>query len=217
MAVIYVDESGDLGWKFDAPYRNGGSSRYLTIAAAIVSSEKKHLPKRLIKSLYSRLNTPATDEIKWSAIKDTDRLWLSNEIALLKTKLGQELALLTMTVNKQNVMQHIRSDPNKLYNYMMNLLLSSEMAKHPVVVLIPDQRSVKVSSGNSMHDYLQTKLWLELNAATQLTTTPLDSSKCGGLQFADMLAGMVQSHFEDQKSVYLQPLFGHVQIKTLYF
>ncbi len=122
-----------------------------------------------------------------------------------------------MTVRKENVLPHILSDSNKLYNYMMNLLLSKEMAKHPVVHLIPDQRSVKVSSGNSMHDYLQTQLWLELNAATQLKTTQLDSSMCAGLQFADMLAGMVQSHFEDKKSECVNRLSGHVQMHNLFF
>ncbi len=88
MAIIYVDESGDLGWSFDAPYRHGGSSRYLTIAATLVSSEMKHHPKRLIKSLYSRLKTPAGAEVKWSGIGEPDRLWLAGEMAALKTKLG---------------------------------------------------------------------------------------------------------------------------------
>lgn len=29
---VYLDESGDLGWVLDKPYRNGGSSRFMTIA-----------------------------------------------------------------------------------------------------------------------------------------------------------------------------------------
>jgi hypothetical protein len=28
--LIYLDESGDLGWSFDAPFRRDGSSRNLT-------------------------------------------------------------------------------------------------------------------------------------------------------------------------------------------
>jgi len=32
---IFVDESGDLGWQFNDPYRAGGSSRYLTLACLI--------------------------------------------------------------------------------------------------------------------------------------------------------------------------------------
>jgi hypothetical protein len=217
MTVIYVDESGDLGWAFNAPYRQGGSSRYLTIAATLISNEMKHHPKRLIKSLYKRLKTPADHEIKWAYLQTADRLWFAEEISALKKKLGQDLILMSMTVQKEKVLPYIRSDSNKLYNYMMNLLLVKEMAKHPVVSLIPDQRSVKVSSGHSMHDYLQTQLWFDLNAATQLKTTPLDSSKCAGLQFSDMLAGMVQSHFEDRKSECIHRLSGHVKMHRLYF
>lgn len=217
MTVIYVDESGDLGWTFTAPYRKGGSSRYLTIAAVLVSSDKKHLPKRLIKSLYQRLSVPAAEEIKWAALHEDDRLWLVQKIADLKVKLGDDLKLMSMTVRKQNVLPHIRNDANKLYNYMMNLLLTEEMANHPVVFLIPDQRSVKVASGNSMHDYLQTQLWFDRNAATQLKTSALDSSTCTGLQFADMVAGIVQAHFEDQKSAYSSLLAGHVYMRRLFF
>jgi hypothetical protein len=47
---LYLDESGDLGWKFDKPYRDGGSSRYLTIATLIIPQNLSHLPKRIIKS-----------------------------------------------------------------------------------------------------------------------------------------------------------------------
>jgi hypothetical protein len=38
---IYLDESGDLGWRFDKPYRYGGSSRYLTIVSLIISPHEK--------------------------------------------------------------------------------------------------------------------------------------------------------------------------------
>ena len=46
---VYLDESGDLGWKFDAPYRCGGSSRYLTISAIIFCSYvERHFCLRLM-------------------------------------------------------------------------------------------------------------------------------------------------------------------------
>ncbi|CAJ0780588.1 DUF3800 domain-containing protein [Ralstonia chuxiongensis] len=34
--TIYLDESGCLGWKLDAPYQRGGSSRHFTLAAAVI-------------------------------------------------------------------------------------------------------------------------------------------------------------------------------------
>lgn len=217
MAFIYVDESGDTGWTFDAPYRRGGSSRFLTIAAVIVSDEKRHHTKRVIKSLYGRLSAPPADEIKWVHLTDEHRAWLANQITLLQTKLGSDLLLTSMTVRKEKVFPHIRKEPNFLYNYMLNLLLSQHMAKHQNVTLIPDQRSIKVSSGSTMHDYLQTQLWFEHQAITKLKTTPLDSRNCMGLQFADMLAGFIQSHYEDGKSHYITSLRKHIKMRELYF
>ncbi|VEH66653.1 Uncharacterised protein [Rodentibacter pneumotropicus] len=57
---VYLDESGDLGWKFDAPYRQGGSSRYLTIATILIHHDKRHLLKRLMKSLYKKTKRQQT-------------------------------------------------------------------------------------------------------------------------------------------------------------
>lgn len=200
MAIIYVDESGDLGWKFSAPYRSGGSSRHLTLAAVVVNTDQKHHIKRLLKSLHNKLKINKEDEIKWALLSQIDREFIAKELLLLKNKLGDNLLLMSITVKKENVLPHIRKEPNKLYNYMMNCLLCEEMAKKAIVTLIPDPRSIKVESGNSMHDYLQTQLWFGSNAATQLTTTPIDSKYCKGLQLADLLSGIVQSHFEDGKS-----------------
>jgi len=91
------------------------------------------------------------------------------------------------------------------------------MAKHSTVHLIPDQRSIKISSGQSMHDYLQIKLWFEHGATTQLKTTPLDSKKFYGLQFADMLAGFVQSHYEDRNSHYIESARQHIKMSEIFF
>lgn len=75
---------------------------------------------------------------------------------------------------------------------MVKLLLLEQMAKHERVTFIPDPRSLKVESGNSLHDYLQTELWFSAGTQTLIETTPRDSRHCLNLQFADMLAGVVQ-------------------------
>ena len=51
-ANIYLDESGDTGWLFDQPYTNGGSSRYLIIAACQLLSELDHKPERMLRNIY---------------------------------------------------------------------------------------------------------------------------------------------------------------------
>jgi hypothetical protein len=69
MVNIYMDESGDLGWKFDAPYRKGGSSRFLTIAFIICPSNKSHKLDRIVRRIYeSREASFKETEIKDAAI-----------------------------------------------------------------------------------------------------------------------------------------------------
>ena len=121
-----------------------------------------------------------------------------------------------IVVYKQNVAAHLRSDSNKLYNYMLKLLLLDEMKKHARITLIPDPRSIKVESGNCLQHYLEMSLYEE-GVATQLETLNRDSKSCLNLQFVDMLAGVVGTHYEFRKSVHLTALRPNCPVKQLFF
>jgi hypothetical protein len=214
--LIYLDESGDLGWNFTAPFRKGGSSRFLTIAALCVPTGKKHLPKRVIKKLYQKFGWPTNAEKKWSMMTATERAEFASA-AHIFCSAHADIHLHAITVNKQNVQNHLRADANKLYNYMIRLSLLGRMRKHPEVLLIPDPRSIKVQSGNSLPDYLQTLLWFHLRCTTTLHMQPLESDKCFGIQFADMLCGTIQSAFEDNNYNYLSVIAPCLSHQRLYF
>jgi hypothetical protein len=160
--LIYLDESGDLGWNFTAPFRCGGSSRYLTIAALCVPAEKKHLPKRVIKRLYTTFGWPSHIEKKWSMMNRNERAAFASTCHTFCSA-HADIHLHAITVKKENVQPHIRTDANKLYNYMIRLSLLSRMRRHPEVLMIPDPRSIKVESGNSLPDYIQTLLWFHVH------------------------------------------------------
>jgi hypothetical protein len=213
---VYLDEAGDLGWNFTAPYRKGGSSRYLTIAALCVPEGKRHLPKRVVKRIYERFGWNASDEHKWASMDSAQRTACAEEIRKL-CDANADIVLHAIVVKKQNVLAHIRQDSNKLYNYMIRLALLSRMAKHDVVTMVPDPRSIKVKSGNSLHDYLQTELWFTAKASTNLITQPQDSARSKGVQFADLIAGIVQSHFEDNVSRNFQTITPRLNLNRLYF
>lgn len=214
---IYLDESGDLGWTFSAPYRNGGSSRYLTIASVAVSASDRHRPKRLIKKLYKKFHWPINKEKKWVDMTISERVYFATKARELQANYPDNIRYLSITVKKENVQPHIREDANKLYNYMIGLSLLNEMSKHSAVTFVPDPRSIKVESGNSLHDYLQTKLWFDMVATTVLTTSPLDSASSLNVQFSDMLSGIVQGHFEDGNSKPWSELRNNISYKTLFF
>lgn len=218
-AVVYLDESGDLGWKFDKPYRNGGSSRHLTIAAVITPTQKRHLPGRSIKKIYDKLKWDTKKEAKWSRLSETERDYVTEKCASLASK-HEDIGFFSITVYKPNVAIHIRSDENKLYNFMIKLILLDELAKYENVIFIPDARSIKLESGNSLSDYLQTALWFEKNTTTKLINRPSDSASCKGVQFADMLSGIVQQYYEDSGNNHLQrwkKLYSSLIAKQLYF
>ena len=213
---IYLDESGDLGWKFNAPYRHGGSSRYLTITCLITPKDKRDLSKRIIRKIYKKFGWNTKVEKKWSQMDSAERDYFAKRALALRQK-HPDIKYFSMTVKKENVQPHIRLDPNKLYNYMTGLLLIEEMSHFSHVEFYPDPRSVKVESGNSMHDYLQTQLWFDKNAATILTTTPVESSSNLNVQFADMLSGVVQGHFEDGNSSPWHIMASSINVRRLYF
>lgn len=214
--LIYLDESGDLGWNFTAPYMKGGSSRYLTISALLVNQDDKNYPKRLIRALYNKYKWPTNTEMKWSGMNPDQKLHFVNLAKQLCIKYPS-IQLQAIVVKKENVLHHIQADGNKLYNYMIRLALLDKMAKYDVVTFIPDPRAIKVKSGNSLHDYLQTELWFTSKASTNLKTTPIDSKNCLGLQFADMLAGVVQSRYERNENTYFSIIAPHLKINKLFF
>jgi len=215
-SIIHADESGDLGWTFTAPYRQGGSSRYLTIGASCVPVGKKHIPKRVIKDLYSTFNWNVSIEKKWHQMTSQERAAFAAAVLKMCNQ-HPDIHIHGITVKKQNVEPHIRQDENKLYNYMIRLCVLDCMAVEDTVVFIPDARSIKVQSGNSLHDYLQTELWFTKKVKTKLTTTPLDSKNCRGVQFADMLAGLIQQRFEDKYFGHIKVCIRRLRLKRLFF
>ena len=214
--TIYLDESGDLGWNFASPYRAGGSSRFLTIGALCVPPAKKHLPARLLKNLYQEFHWNPSGEKKWSDMSDSARKRFA-EYARRMCDMHTDIHLRCIAVRKENALQHIRNDSNKLYNYMIRLSLLDLMATHDTVIMVPDPRAIKVQSGNSLHDYLQIELWFTKNVQTRLLTQPQDSRHCRGIQFTDMLCGLIQSHYEDGEQANFKLLAPRVHVSRLYF
>ena len=80
---IYLDESGDLGWKFDAPYRYGGSSKYLTISCLLTPKEKKDLPKHIVRKMYKKFKWNTKEKKKWSQMSLEEREYFAERADML--------------------------------------------------------------------------------------------------------------------------------------
>jgi len=211
---IYLDESGDLGWNFDTPYRSGGSSRYLALAFLFLPQKHRNNPKRLIRDLYNKY--------RWSGEKKAGSATISQKIQFCKKaatmlQKNNEIKIDVIIVNKVNVQSHIQSDPNKLYNYMAGLVIPHYVGERKSVEFIPDKRSVKVKSGNSLTDYIQVKLWFDHNCETKIINNPCESHKNYNLQFVDWTAHCAWWKFEDSVEEPFNILSPHVNTRKLFF
>ena len=97
----------DLGWKFDAPYRKGGSSRYLTIAFIICPSNKSHKLDRIVRRIYeSRDASFKETEIKGSSLSIEEK----ERIATMTKGLIErdpDFRLVAITVDKTKVADRV--------------------------------------------------------------------------------------------------------------
>lgn len=215
--IVLLDESGDLGWRFEEPYRQGGSSRYLSMGIMFLPKKHKEQPKDIIKFLYKKFGW--TKEKKASdATLNQKTIFCTKTAELLKN--NEEIKVDVITVKKENVEEHIRTDPNKLYNYMASLIVPEYLAAHEQykqIDFVPDERSIKVKSGNSLSDYLQIKLWFEYKCRTILTNKPTVSKLNYNLQFIDWACNCVWINFEDKVSQPFAILSPFIRHRPLFF
>ena len=214
--TVYLDESGDLGFKFDAPYRQGGSSRHLTMAFIVIPDAKKNLLKRVVKRVYERFDIAVGTEIKGSLLTVAQKNYIARQLTALVLK-NPDILISAITVKKENVATHIRQDSNLLYNYMMRRSVIDYIKTHANVNLIRDNKSVKIASGNTLVNYLQTTLWFDCMATTVLKDLPSDSKSVRGLFLVDWINSIVFHHYENANSSPFTIMLPVIKNKQLFF
>lgn len=192
---VYLDESGDLGWTLNKDYGKGGSSRFLTIAFIVCPSEKTTMLKRIVRDIYNKAKADPKTELKGAGMPQEIKLLFARNLQKLLS-VNTDIHLGAITVNKNKVKQHIREDSNMLYYFMIRTSVLPCVQSESLVNLIRDNKSVKVKSGNSLIDYLQTELWFELHSKAKIVDLPSDSKMVKCLQLIDWVSNIVFGKYE---------------------
>lgn len=203
--IIFLDESGDLGWSFDKPFQRGGSSRYITIAGIAV--EEKYL-KQLMVNVHRMMNRHGfqlNTEIKGSMFSDNDATVIIRQCREILSNVPFEIA--SITSDKQNVNDPLRRDKNVFYNHMLSSLLVDLIGRHQHIDIILDDRTIRRGSRNSLEDCLRAKCWGDLNLDAHISCRYKDSENNLGIWLADWLSNFIWRHYEhSMNEAYLECL-----------
>ena len=99
----------------------------------------------------------------------------------------------------------------------VNFATLDKIKSYPVVNFIPDPRTIKIASGNSLIDYLQIKLWFELNVATKLIYNPMESKSNLNLQFIDIICHIIWKKYEYNEYKFYSKIRPQILEKHLFF
>ena len=166
--------------------------------------------------MYKKYHIDPKTELKGSMLNNMQKEWIANTIANFLIA-NPDVIIGAITVKKQNVQAHIRADSNKLYNYMLKLALLDKIKGYQEVNLIRDNRTVKVRSGNSLIDYLQTALWFDMKSTCKLKDIPSDSKNVNNLILVDWICNIVWGTCEDTNRDPIKHLHRKLNLQGLFF
>ncbi|PIF33394.1 uncharacterized protein DUF3800 [Flavobacterium sp. 9] len=199
MMKIYIDESGDLGWKFDKPNRDGGSSRFITITGIIISKDEEKYISRFISDIYKKYNLTPNIEKKGANFISEHSSFITSQLANKIITKSTSFKIISITVNKSKVYKSLRKDKNIFYNYVLGLLLKPEIIQLDNAEIVLDKRTIKVSHGESFPDYIKTEIWgqgIDIDISCEF----LESTNNKMIWFADWYANFIWRNHEDNES-----------------
>ena len=195
---IYIDESGDLGWKLDKPNRNG-SSKFITITGILISKDEEKYISRFISDIYKKYHLTPNIEKKGANFLPEHSSFITSQLNNKLISKSNSFKIISITVNKAKVFESLKKDKNIFYNYVLGLLLKPEIIQYPSTEIVLDKRTIKVSHGESFPDYIKTDIWgqgLDINISCEF----IESTNNKMIWFADWYANFIWRNHEDNES-----------------
>lgn len=196
---IYIDESGNLGV----------DGRYFVIAAILPSNPKR--VKNLVKNCCLHIGKETGTipvELKGSDLSLPQR---QNFINRLISK--DDFSCSYIVADKNHLLPKILEDKNVCFNYLASHLLKpilkglSEDAQ-----IIFDNHTVKVTSLNSLEDYIKIEAYTKWGFQHDLSIEFKDSKNYRNLQAVDVLSNTIYRKFDKNVNYpydLLLPKFGY--------
>lgn len=203
---LTLDESGHLHSK--------STGRYFVIGGILSNNSNLiKITKRFKKAnlkLKKQKNINIKEELKGTDLKTKDKHFLLKEIEKVK-----DVKYVFVIVDKKQVQKNNLNSVNLFYNYAINILIECLYNRGLIPKEIEtlrvnlDNRSIKISSQNSLEDYLNIKFKIEkaplvnFDIKCKYSDSKIDYS----IEIADLLCNVCWTKFNypqtDKVSLYL--------------
>lgn len=210
MLHIFIDESGDLGFKLGA-----GSSQYFLMGFVYFSSENYKKSIDFIKTHIKTKTGLPPKEIKFNKSSHEVRMLLLQQLAEGNGRFGY------IFVNKEKVYEYLRGHPevNYIYNQMLfylieNLIEQEQIRDH--ITLYIDQRSKNKDIKKNISTYLKRQIDPILSPY-RLYARFEKSHNSRGVQCADCICGSVHKMIEENDYKYFEIIRNNIIIRRELF
>jgi len=184
---LWIDESGDCGFKFDK-----GSSRFLVITAIYLINADANKINKLTDQLKSKLKLSKDYEFKFSRCPDKNK----KEFFKIISKLPIQYK--AIFVNKRQLrMPVLKSQPQQLYCELVRRLLYDNNPSLEKSILVIDEASAKIHH-KEFNRVL--KKYLSRNLISKIRQKRLKNEVM--IQIADMIAGSIFRRCEKKDKKY---------------
>ncbi|HUD19261.1 MAG TPA: DUF3800 domain-containing protein [Patescibacteria group bacterium] len=196
MAYIFLDESGDLGFKSDK--RN---STYFIIS--VISCEDKKKLEKAVKKVHRSLRKKG---IRLSAgILHCYKEKPATRRKMLRLLAESKISIMTICLNKKRVYTNLQEEKHELYNYVVNILLDRIMTKQLVISsgrisLIASKRETNKFLNENFSSYLSVQV--ERNHKVKLEILVRTPAAEKSLQAADFVSWAIFKKYEKNDDSY---------------
>lgn len=204
MAFIFLDESGDLGFNF----KKKKTSKFFVITSLFVNNQRPI--EKIVKKTHSELRKRY--KRKRGVLHAVKERPLTRQ-RLLKRLAEQDIALMTIYLNKSKVYTRLQDEKQILYNYVANILLDRVFAKRIIdfkgrIFLIASRRETNKFLNENFKNYInnQAKNIHRKNIQVEIKTPHQEKS----LQVVDFACWAVFRKYEYGDDSYYNIIKGKI-------
>ncbi len=190
MWYLYLDESGDLGFDFV----NKKPSKFFTVSVLAVKGENNRKLTKSVKVTLRRkfIGKNRAEELKGSKCPLEIKKYFYHHVEDLK------FAVYSITLNKIRVYERLRKDKERVYNYMVRLVLDQipfNNADLRVEIIIDKSKTKK--NIYEFNQYILRQIKSKFDPKVPLEIYHYNSKENFGLQAIDLFCWGIFKKYED--------------------